>query len=292
MEKKSRKAQIIGSVVFGILSILCVLPFMIVISTSFASEVGIAANGYSVFPKEFNVDAYKYVFKNPFDILSAYGMSIFVTGTGTIFGLMCMTAFAYALARDDFKFKKVLSFFIYFTMLFSGGQVATYIWFSGTLKLNGNPLVLILPHMLSAYNIFILRTSCKNTSVELIEAAKIDGCNELRTFVSIVIPVQKTVIATIALLMIFAYWNEWYLSMMYMDTSDLSTIQYYLVRTLETVNFAKQHQGAMGGSIAYDLPSEGVQMAICVLATGPLLIVFPFLQKYFVSGIQVGAVKG
>lgn len=291
MSKKKLMTQTICCIAFTLLCILCVLPFMIVLSTSFSTGVGIASNGYTIIPREFNLDSYRFVFRYPKDILGAYGMSILVATTGTLIGITCMTAYAYALSRADFKFKKVLSFFTYFTMLFSGGQVSSYIWMTRSLHLMNNVWVLILPIMMSAWNVFILRTSCKNTPIALVESAKIDGYNEIKIFFSIVVPIQKTAIATIALLMIFSYWNEWYLSMMYMDTADVCTIQYYLVRILETVNFAKTHQGAAGG-LVYDLPGEGMQMAICVLAVGPLLMVFPFFQKYFVAGIQVGSVKG
>ena len=293
MRKKDINKKIFVYVLLSMVSIICILPFMIIISTSLTSEKGMALNGYSIIPHEINLDSYRYLLKNLNQILSAYGMSIWVASIGTFAGVTIMTMFAYAISREDFKFRKILSFFAYFTMIFSGGTVATYMWISRSLHLLNNRWVLVLPLMVSAYNIFILRVACKALPIEVIESAKIDGCSELKIFFRIVVPLQKTVIATISLLMIFTYWNDWYTSMLYFDTADKSTIQYYLVRVLNSVNFAKNNAGAAGGAInTYDLPSDGIQMAICVLAVGPMMCVFPFFQKYFVAGINVGAVKG
>lgn len=293
MKKKNLGSQVIINALFIILIILFLLPFMIIFSTSLTSTVGFANNGYSLFPYEFNLDSYKYIVDNFEQILSAYGTSIFVSLTGTAIGIICMTAFAYSISRNDYKFGRFLSIFIYFTMLFSGGTVASYIWLTRYLGLLNNVWVLILPIMINAYNIFILRVGCKNISLSLIESAKLEGLNEIQIFIKIVMPLAKTTIATISLLMIFSYWNEWYLSMMYMDQAKQNTIQYYLVRILGSVEFAKQTASGMGGvEKTYDLPNEGIQMAICVIAVAPMMFVFPFFQKYFVSGISVGAVKG
>lgn len=293
MKIKDVRKKALIYIIFSVIAILCVMPFMIIISTSFTSERGMALNGYSIIPHELNLDAYRFLLKNPRQILGAYGMSIWVSAIGTLIGVTIMTMFAYSISREDFKFRKILSFFAYFTMIFSGGTVASYMWISRSLHLLNNRWVLVLPLMVSAWNIFILRVGCKSLPFEIIESAKIDGCNELKIFFRIVVPLQKTVIATIALLMIFTYWNDWYTSMLYFDTADRSTIQYYLVRVLSSVNFAKNNAGAAGGAVnTYDLPSDGMQMAICVFAVGPMMCVFPFFQKYFVSGIQVGSVKG
>ena len=289
---KTRKpVKIIVNSVLILIAIACVLPFLIILSTSLASEKSMAIHGYSIIPHEFCFDSYRVLLRNPQQLLSAYGMSIWVAATGTLIGVTIMTMFAYAISRENFKFRKILSFFAYFTMLFSGGTVAIYMWISRSLHLRNNPWVLVLLLMVNAWNIFILRVSCKSMPIEVIESAKLDGCDELKIFFRIVVPMQKTAIATIALLMIFTYWNDWYTSMLYFDTADKSTIQYYLVRVLNNVKFAKSNSG-MSGNLVYNVPGDGMQMAICVLAVGPLMCVFPFFQKYFVSGIQVGSVKG
>lgn len=291
--KKTSLSKIIVSVVLVTISVLCVLPFFMIFFTSFASEEGLMRYGYSFFPKMPTLDSYRHILSNGTQLWSAYGLTILVTVLGTFFGVSVMTACAYALSRDDFKLKKALSFFIYFTMLFSGGTVATYIWIARYLKLSNNILVLFLPIMMSAYNIFILRVSCKSIPFSLIESAKLEGASEFYIFIKIVIPLAKTGIATIALLTMFTIWNDWYMSMMYMDTSDKSTLQYYLVKVLDSITFAKANASASGGlSQAANLPDEGVRMAICSLAAIPMLCVFPFFQKYFVKGIAVGSVKG
>ena len=291
--KKIRLSKIIISIVLITISVLCVIPFFMILFTSFASEEGIMKYGYSFFPHEPTLDSYKYILSNGTQLWSAYGLTIFITVVGMVLGVTTMTACAYALSRDDFKLKKALSFFIYFTMLFSGGTVATYIWIARYLKLSNNILVLFLPIMMNAYNIFILRVSCKSIPFSLIESAKLEGASEMTIFVKIIIPLAKTGIATIALLTMFTLWNDWYISMMYMDTSDKSTLQYYLVKVLDSITFAKANASASGGlSQAANLPDESVRMAICSLAAIPMLFVFSFFQKYFVKGIAVGSVKG
>lgn len=291
--KKITISKIIIPIVLVSLSVLCVLPFLMILFTSFASEEGLMKYGYSFFPHMPTLASYKYIMNNGTQLWSAYLLTIFVTILGTILGVLIMTTCAYALSRDDFKLKKVLSFFIYFTMLFSGGTVASYIWIARYLRLSNNILVLFLPIMMNAYNIFILRVSCKSIPFSLIESAKLEGASEWYIFVRIVVPLAKTGIATIALLTMFTLWNDWYNSMMYMDTSDKCTLQYYLVKILDSVTFAKANASASGGlSQAAELPDEGVRMAICSIAALPMLCVFPFFQKYFVKGIAVGSVKG
>lgn len=286
-------SKIIIAIILLLVSIGCLIPFLTVLFSSFISKEGLIKYGYTFFPKEPSLESYRFIFSNPRQIIDAYKLTTFVTILGTLLGMICMTSCAYALSRNDFKLKKLFSFMIYFTMLFSGGTVSGYIWIARYLRLTNSIWALILPIMLSAYNIFILRVACKGVPYSLIESAKLDGAGELCIFVKIVIPLVKTGIATISLLTLFTYWNDWYLSMMYMDTSDKSTLQYYLVKILNNVAFAKKNASASGGmSKTVDVPDEGVRMAICVLAAGPMLCVFPFFQKYFVKGITVGSVKG
>lgn len=291
--KKIKPSKIIIPIVLISLSVLCVLPFLMILFTSFASEEGLMKYGYSFFPHLPTLDSYRHILSNGQQLWSAYVLTIFVTIVGTVLGILVMTTCAYALSRDDFKLKKFLSFFIYFTMLFSGGTVASYIWIARYLRLSNNIIVLFLPIMMSAYNIFILRVACKGIPFSLIESAKLEGAGEWYIFIRIVVPLAKTGIATIALLTMFNLWNDWYTSMMYMDTSDRCTLQYYLVKVLDSVTFAKANASASGGlSQGAELPDEGVRMAICSVAAIPMLCVFPFFQKYFVKGIVVGSVKG
>lgn len=293
MKEKKIISDIIIKIILLLLALMCVFPFFTVLFASFTSESGLLKYGYTFFPREPSLQSYKLIFLNPMQLINAYKLTIIVTVTGTVLAMIVMTSCAYVMSRDDFKFKKILSFFVYFTMLFSGGTVASYIWIARFLKLSNSIWALILPIMISAYNIFILRVACKSVPFSLIESAKLDGASELYIFIKIIIPLAKTGIATIALLTLFTYWNDWYQSMMFMDTSDKSTLQYYLVKILDNVSFAKKNASASGGlSKMVDVPDNGVQMAICVLAAGPMLCVFPFFQKYFVKGITVGSVKG
>jgi putative aldouronate transport system permease protein len=293
MKKKTKISNISIKAILTLLSVLCVFPFTTVLLASFTSEEGLLKYGYTFVPKDPSLESYKLIFSNPTQIINAYALTIIVTIIGTILGMIVMTSCAYVMSRDDFKYKKFLSFFVYFTMLFSGGTVASYIWITRYLGMLGSIWALILPIMVSAYNIFILRVACKAVPFSLIESAKLDGASELYIFVRIVIPLTKTGIATIAVLTMFTYWNDWYQSMMFMDNSKDATLQYYLVRILDNVSFAKNNASSSGGlSAMMNVPDEGIQMATCVLAAGPMLCVFPFFQKYFVSGITVGSVKG
>lgn len=292
MKKLQISKGIIPVILIGI-AIACLIPFMIIVFTSLASHEGVMEYGYTFFPRKPTLESYKYILMNGEQILRAYGLTIFVTVVGTVLGMICMTLCAYALSREDFKLKRILSFFIYFTMLFSGGTVASYIWIARYLRLSNNVWVLILPAMMNAWNIFILRTSCKSIPYSLIENAKLEGASELYIFIRIIIPLAKTGISTIAILSMFNFWNDWYLSMMYMDTSNKTTLQFYLVNILESISFMKKNASASGGlAQGMQVPDEGVRMAICAIATVPVLCVFPFFQRYFVKGITVGSVKG
>ena len=272
-----------------LLAFTCIAPFFMIISTSFLSEKSFSAAGYALFPREFCLDAYKFVFRNPKTILNSYALTAFTTFVGTAAGMFLMTSTAYPLSRPDYKFKGSLSFFVYFTMLFNGGMVANYIWITRYLHMYNSVWALILPGLMSASNIIILRTFFKTVPLSLIESAKIEGASEFRIYFTIVIPLAKAGIATIALITAFNYWNEWMRSMLYMDQGDYITIQYYLVKILEEANLAKEYTDMM---LETPPANESVRMAICLLAAGPMTAIFPFFQKYFVKGITIGSVKG
>lgn len=281
-----------GSVhlVLIILSLLCLLPFVMILSVSFTSEAGIQANGYGLIPSDFSLEAYQYIFKNPTEVISAYTTTIFVTVVGTISSTVIMSMMAYPLSRQDFKLKNVLSFFVYFTMLFSGGLVPSYILVTKYLGLKDNVLALILPILISAWNVMLLRMFIASIPMSLIEAANLEGASEFKIFFTIVFPLAKVGIVTVALFQVLAFWNDWYQAMLYIDHGDMTTLQYMLYRVMNKVNLAKEYGGAM--ATQEKLPSENLRMALCVVAAGPTLVVFPFFQKYFSKGITVGGVKG
>ena len=273
-----------------LLSLACLLPFIMILSVSLTSEEAIAANGYNLIPSVFSLEAYQYVFQNPGEVTSAYLTTIFVTVFGTIVGTLIMTMLAYPMSRPDFRFKNAFSFYVYFTMLFSGGLVPTYLLVTKYLGLKDTVWALIVPILLSGWNVMLLRMFLSSIPSALIEAANLEGASEFRIFFSIVIPLGKVGIVTVALFTALNFWNDWYQAMLYIDHGDLTTLQYMLYRVMNKVNLAKEYS-EMSGSAA-KLPNENLRMALCVVAAGPMLLVFPFFQKYFAKGIVVGGVKG
>lgn len=271
------------------LALTCLIPFIMVVSVSLTSESGIAANGYGLIPSEFSLEAYEYIFRTPDEVISAYATTIFVTIFGTIVGTLIMAMLAYPMSRDDFKYKKVLSFFVYFTMLFSGGLVPSYLVVTG-LGMKDTIWALVIPIMFSSWNVMMLRMFLKSIPVALIEAATIDGASEFRIFFSLIIPLGKVGIVTVMLFTSLNIWNDWQQAMLYIDHGDLTSLQYMLYRVMNKVNLAKEYGGAV--MQVEKLPSENLRMALCVVAAGPMLLVFPFFQKYFSKGIVVGGVKG
>ena len=271
------------------LSLTCLIPFIMVVSVSLTSEAGINANGYGLIPSEFSIEAYEFVFRSPEEVISAYGTTIFVTIFGTILGTLMMSMLAYPMSRNDFKYKNQLSFFVYFTMLFSGGLVPSYLLVTG-LGMKDTIWALVIPIMFSSWNVMMLRMFMKSIPVALIEAATIDGASEFRIFFSLIIPLSKVGIVTIMLFTALNLWNDWQQAMLYIDHGDLTSLQYMLYRVMNKVNLAKEYAGTAVQT--EKLPSENLRMALCVVAAGPMLLVFPFFQKYFSKGIVVGGVKG
>ena len=272
-----------------LLSMSCLIPFIMVVSVSLTSEAGINANGYGLIPSEFSLEAYKFVFGTPSEVINAYGTTIFVTVFGTIVGTLMMAMLAYPMSRTDFKYKNALSFFVYFTMLFSGGLVPSYLLVTG-LGMKDTVWALVIPIMFSSWNTMMLRMFMTSIPKALIEAATIDGASEFRIFFSIIIPLSKVGIVTIMLFTALNLWNDWQQAMLYIDHGDLTSLQYMLYRVMNKVNLAKEYAGTIGQT--EKLPGENLRMALCVIAAGPMLIVFPFFQKYFSKGIVVGGVKG
>lgn len=271
------------------LSLTCLIPFIMVVSVSLTSEAGINANGYGLIPSEFSLEAYEFVFKTPGEVINAYGTTIFVTVFGTIVGTLIMAMLAYPMSRSDFKYKNQLSFFVYFTMLFSGGLVPSYLLVT-SLGMKDTVWALVIPIMFSSWNTMMLRMFMTSIPNALIEAATIDGASEFRIFFSIIIPLSKVGIVTIMLFTSLGLWNDWQQAMLYIDHGDLTSLQYMLYRVMNKVNLAKEYAGTI--SQTEKLPGENLRMALCVVAAGPMLLVFPFFQKYFSKGIVVGGVKG
>ena len=291
----SRKTNFIINVFFIILSALCIIPFVLVVIISFTSEQSLQLNGYRFWPKEWSFEAYRYIFTSGSNILRAYGITIFVTITGTFIGLFIMTSYAYALSRKSFAYRKTFTKLIFIPMLFSGGIVSSYLVVTRFLGLKDNLLALILPICVTSFNIIILRTFFKTTVPEaVIESAKIDGASELTIFLKIVLPISLPAVATIALFLTLGFWNDWFNAMLYIEKSSLMPLQYMLVKLETSMDFLVNNSSSLG-ILAVDqalkLPRDTAKMAIVVISTLPIVLAYPFFQKYFVSGLTVGAVK-
>ena len=289
---KHRIQHFVINAVFILLSICCVLPLLLILAASFTSERSLAINGYRFIPEELSFTAFTYIFKSPKQILTSYGVTIFVTVVGTFFSVIFTGMLAYTIARKDFKLSRILSFLVFFTLLFSGGMVPSYIMISKYYHLKDTVWAMMLPYIIMPWHVFLMKGFFVDIPVSLVEAAKIDGSSEVNTFFKIIIPISKPAFATIGLFCAFTYWNDWWLSMLYIDNPNLTSLQYYLYRIMNNIQFLSS--SIQAGNIGIDvgnLPSETARMALCLVAAGPMLIIFPFFQKYFVKGLTVGAVK-
>lgn len=297
MKKRVNKLPgIIINLLFCMGSLLFILPFVLIISASFTNEQSLVAEGYKLVPSNFSTEAYKYVFRNPQQLLDSYKVTIFYSLVATFFGVIVMAMLAYPLSKPNYKYKKIVTFFIFFTMLFSGGLIPSYIWITRYLHMGNTVWVYILPNLVNAFHVIVIRTFFQGLPQSLTEAAKIDGASELRIFFNIVIPLSKPVIATISLLTLLARWNDWNTALIYIKSTNLYSLQYLLQKILREVEFVKNMaESTPIAGIDMDatkLPSETIRFAMCMVAAGPMLVVFPFFQKYFAKGLTVGAVKG
>ena len=283
--------NIISYLLLIALSLACLLPFIMLISGSFTSEQVIRFEGYSILPKDFTLEAYEVVFQNPEQIFRAYGVSIFVAVVGTILGLFFLTMTAYVISRKDFKYRNVISFYFYFTTLFNSGMVCTYIFYIQYLHLKDNLLALILPLMMNVFYLLIMRSFVTSIPPALIESAKIDGAGEFRIFLHIFRPLLKSGLATIGLFLTLGYWNDWYNAMLYINSEEKYPLQYMLYNMLQKQEAMAQIASQAGMSVE-NLPTNALKLAMAVVATGPIILLYPFVQKYFVKGITIGSVKG
>jgi putative aldouronate transport system permease protein len=278
-----------------LLALICIIPFLLVISISFSSEGSIQKFGYSLFPKVFSAEGYIYLYKQRTVILRALGMSVMVTAAGTFLGIMLTTSLGYVLSRVEFKLHRFYIWFVFIPMVFNGGMVSTYFVVTQFLGLKNSPLALILPLCVSSFYVIVCRTFFRTTIPDsLVESAAIDGAGHLTIFFRIVLPLSLPVLATIGLFLSFAYWNDWFQAMLYIDNSRLFTLQAYLNRLLENINFLAQNAQSLGVSQAQllaSLPREAARMAIVIVTVLPIACVYPFFQRYFISGLTVGAIK-
>ena len=291
LDPSTKVIRIISYAIVTLWSIICIFPFVLVISASFSTESIISREGFGLLPKGFTVSAYEWVFRYPEQILGSYAVTIIMTVCGTVVGLFIIAMTGYALQRKDFPLRNIISFFIYFTTLFSAGMVPTYLWVS-QLGLRGSYLAVFLQLLMSPWLIVLMKNFAKSVPYEITESGKIDGAGDFRIFISLIFPMLKPALATVGLFLALGYWNEWYQSSLYLGSSvKYKPLQYYLYGIINQANALKSSVAGANVTIT-DLPTNTLKMATAVVATGPIVFLYPFVQKYYISGITVGAVKG
>lgn len=292
-KKKFHISYGIIHIILILLAAVCIIPLLLVVGISFTDEQSLMSSGYNLIPKVFSLDAYKYVFTGAASVGRAYLVTIVVTVAGTAGHLLFMSMLAYGLTREEVTARNKISFFVYLPVLFNAGLVPTYMLFTRTLHLKNTIWVLILISIASSTNVLILKNFFSTIPKSLIESARIDGSSEFRTFFTIVLPLSKPSLASIGLFVAIAYWNDWLTCSLYIETPKLQTLQYLLQSLMNNIAYLQANAGAsasMEAAIA-NLPSESARMATCVLAVGPIIFLYPFLQKYFEKGLTIGAVK-
>ena len=300
--RRGNRYKLLIHLFFLLTSLTFLIPLLLVISISFSSEEAVTAidsSGYSLIPKDFSLDAYKLAFQNPDQVITGYKVTIAESVIGTFLTCIVAGMVAYPLSRSNFAYKVPITFYIFFTMLFGGGMIPTYIIYTSWYHLGNTFWVYILPGIAGgAWNTLMIRTFFKGLPESLFESAKIDGARELTIFFRIAVPLSKPVFATIAFMMLVTKWNDWQTSLVYIRNENLYTLQYFLQRILNETEFLKGLiNSSLAGNSAVDLsqfnqPSETLKYALCIIAAGPMLIIFPAFQKYFSKGMTIGAVKG
>ena len=297
MKKKVSRDQMavnaVGSVVVGLFALICVIPFYLIIMASITSETSLIRDGYPLLPKlsELSLQSYALCLKNPAAILKSYGMTISVTAIGTFLSVLMATMTGYVLSRKDFPWRNQFSFFFFFTTLFNGGLVPWYLMCTRYLNFKNSIVGLILPLMFSVWNMIIAKSFMAGIPAEITESAKIDGANDITIFAKLILPLSKPLIATLSLFAALAYWNDWYNCMLFVTNEDMFTLQYYLQRILGSAE-AMRIVAEKSGIALPSIPLEGMKMAMTIIATGPIVLLYPFVQRYFVKGLTIGAVKG
>ncbi|GGD85728.1 carbohydrate ABC transporter permease [Paenibacillus nasutitermitis] len=284
--------QFVGYVFIGLFALCCVLPFLLVLGTSFTAESSIKLSGFNFWPKEFSTFAYRIVFENPGLIIGSYVVTMALTIVGTAIGLFLVAMTGYCLQRPDFQYRNGISFFIYFTTLFSGGLVPFYLLITQYLSLKDNYLAVLLPGLLTPFLIIMMKSFVRSIPHAITESAKIDGAGDFTIFLKLILPMTTPALATIGLFIALGYWNEWYNSMLFLSPDvKYRPLQLFLYNVITSADFIKNSSAASNVQLR-DVPLESMKMATAIVATGPVILFYPFVQRYFIKGITVGAVKG
>jgi putative aldouronate transport system permease protein len=284
--------KLISYVVITVFSLVCMLPFFMMITNSFATDASVRAHGFTLWPSAFTSFAYKVVlFDNPSYIIGSYTVTILVTLLGTGLGLLIISATGYALQRPDFPYRNMISFFIYFTTLFSGGLIPYYLLVIKYMGLRDNYMAILLPSLMSPWLIILMKSFLKGIPHAITESAKIDGAGDVRIWWSIIQPMATPALATIGLFLALGYWNEWYNAMLFLTGVKYQPLQLFLYQVINKADFIRSSAAAANIPVQ-DMPGDSLKMAVAVVSTGPIILLYPFVQRYFISGITVGAVKG
>ncbi len=276
-----------------LLSVCYILPLLLMISISLSSENSVINNGYRLIPTEWSMAAYKMAFQNPTQIINSYKVTAAQALLGTFLSLVVQTLMAYPLMRSEFRHKKFVTIYLMITMFFGGGMVPLYILNTQYLRLGNTFWIYILPYLMSAWNVILFKTFFKGLPNGLVEAAKLDGASEYQVYFRIILPLSTPIIAAQGFMILLGKWNDWNTSLLYIRNNNLYSLQYLLQRIINESDFIKNMQGtAMEGLVGKDTPSDTLRYATAVIAAGPMMIIFPFFQKYFAKGLVVGSVKG
>ncbi|WP_256761968.1 carbohydrate ABC transporter permease [Cohnella sp. WQ 127256] len=287
-----KAVRVISYGFIGLFSLCCLLPFLLVLGTSFSTENAIQRYGFSFWPREMTTFAYRIVFENPDYIVGAYIVTFALTIVGTAVGLFIVAMTGYVLQRPDYQYRNKISFLIYFTTLFSGGLVPFYLLMTQYLDLKDNYLAVLLPGLLSPFLIIMMKSFVASMPHAITESAKIDGAGDFTIFMRLILPMTTPALATIGLFIALGYWNEWYNSMLFLSPDIKSRpLQLYLYNVITSAEAIKTSAAASNVPLR-DTPLESMKMAIAIVATGPIILLFPFIQRFFIKGITVGAVKG
>lgn len=291
---EKKKFRMIATIILTIIAVFTLLPILLLVITSFTDEATILTQGYTFFPKKLSLDSYYYMLKQGGVIARAYGISIVVTVIGTVSSVFITAMLAYPMSQKRFKYRNILSFFVFFTMLFNGGVVSSYIMWSRFFQIKDTLMALIIPnYLVTAVNVFLVRNYYANNIPEsLIESAQLDGAKERTIFFKIMLPLAIPTVATVSLFTGLMYWNDWTNGLYYITDARLYGIQNFLIRIMNNIQALKSSSATMMGAASVELPSFSVRMAIALIGILPILIIYPFIQKYLIRGVVIGAVKG
>lgn len=290
ISRSEKGLKILCYVIAGAFALFCIVPIIYIIACSFSEETEILKNGFKLIPQEFTLAAYEIVFEGS-QIWISYGVSIFVTVGGTFLSMLVSCMLAYPLSVKGLRYGSGINLYIYFTMIFNGGLVPTYMLVSRYLHLTNTIWALILPSMIIPWNVFLLRNFFSAIPESLAESAKLDGANDATILFRIILPCSKPALATVSLFYALGYWNQWFNAMLYIEESNLFPLQYLLMRMLRNVEAMREMARTTGVSMG-EIPTNSLRMATTVVAIGPIVLLYPYVQKFFTSGLTVGAIKG